>query len=428
VEEIDRPQLVGRVLEQLYADAQPSLPGRRARAKRGADSEGWTSGAGDPATWAGAGPAADGVPKLVLVPEMPEDADAYAAFLSDRRGGPVALRSPMRGGKRALMETAARNASEDLVHHRLRRASDYDSRAKALESLRVALGMDEAPLRIECYDMSHLQGTDYVGSMVVLEDGLPRKSEYRHFRIRDVPGNDDYAAMEEVLTRRLRALLEERSEHREAKLPQDDAGERPSRRGARRFAYPPQLLLLDGGKGQLAVGVRVLEQLGLSGRIAVAALAKQFEEVFVPGRSEPLRIPRGSEALFLLQRVRDEAHRFAISYHRRLRGKRVRSSTLDGVQGLGPVRRARLLKEMGSVRKLRQASYEDLESLDWLPERVAAAVYEHLHRVPSPSGRGRVSADGEEPGASGAGAKLPALSGVTGGAQWAGPGEDGTGE
>ncbi len=391
VEELSRPQLVGRILEQLYADAEPERPESRRRARRGIDSEGWTSGAGDPATWGAGDLAVSGVPRLVLVPELPEDADAYGTFLSERRGGPVVLRAPRRGAKRALMQTVARNAAEDLAQHRLRRASDYDSRARAIESLRVALGMREAPLRIECYDMSHLQGTDYVGSMVVLEDGLARKSEYRHFRIRDVPGNDDYAAMEEVLTRRLGALVEERT--------------KPPARTARRFAYPPQLLLLDGGKGQLSVGVRVLERLGLEGQVAVAALAKQFEEVFVPGRGEALEIPRGSEALFLLQRVRDEAHRFAISYHRRLRGKHMSATALEGVAGLGPARRARLLREMRSVRALRQASYEDLESLGWLPERVAAAVYEHLHRVPAPPGRSerrgiaqkRGSARGTEP-------------------------------
>ncbi len=385
VEELSRPQLVARVLEQLYADAEPQPPERRRRARSGTDSEGWTSGAGDPGAWAGADLAVSGVPRLVLVQELPEDAEAYGSFLADRRGGPVALRVPVRGAKRALMETVVRNAAEDLAQHRLRRASDYDSRARAIESLRVALGMREAPLRIECFDMSHLQGTDYVGSMVVLEDGLARKSEYRHFRVRDVPGNDDYAAMEEVLTRRLGALVEERTQpHRDERArrgpTEAEIGARPR---AKRFAYPPQLLLLDGGKGQLLVGVRVLERLGLEGQIAVAALAKQFEEVFVPGRAEALEIPRGSEALFLLQRVRDEAHRFAISYHRRLRGRRMSATTLEGVVGLGPARRARLLREMGSVHALRQASYEDLESLGWLPERVAGAVYEHLHRVPS---------------------------------------------
>jgi excinuclease ABC subunit C len=376
VEELTSAQLVGRVLEELYGDAESPTapPARRPRARRGKDGSGWTSGAGDPETLGVDGSADPGVPREVLVPELPDETPAYRAFLADRRGGPVALRVPQRGGKRQLMETVARNAGEELARHRLRRASDYDSRVKALESLRVALELAAAPLRIECYDMSHIQGTAYVGSMVVLEDGLPRPSEYRRFRVREVPGNDDYAAMEEVLTRRLSALLEERRRHAE--------GEAPARR---RFAYPPQLILLDGGKGQLGVGVRVLEQLGLSDEIPIAALAKSFEEVFVPGRSDPVPIPRGSEALFLLQRVRDEAHRFAIAYHRQVRGKGMTHSALEGIAGLGPGRRTRLLKEFGSLKAVRSAPVEDLVALPWLPESVARAVFEHLHTARGPS-------------------------------------------
>jgi excinuclease ABC subunit C len=253
--------------------------------------------------------------------------------------------------------------------------------------LREVLGLAQAPLRIECYDMSHLQGTDYVGSMVVLEDGLPRKSEYRRFRLRDVPGNDDYAAMEEVLTRRLTALVAARAETRG-----EDATAGSAR--ARRFAYPPQLLLLDGGKGQLGVGIRVLEQLGLSDEIAVAALAKTYEEVFVPGRPDPVSVPRGSDALFLLQRVRDEAHRFAISYHRDLRGKRMTRSPLEGVPGLGPARRARLVKELGSLRAVRAATPEDLRALPWLPDGVALAVHAHLHAPPRRAPAGLAPAGG----------------------------------
>jgi excinuclease ABC subunit C len=379
VEDLTRAQLVGRVLEQLYADAATAAapparrPARRRGAVRGSDGSGWTSGAGDPVDWGVDGSADPGVPRQVLVPELPDELEGYRAFLADRRGAPVALRVPQRGGKRTLMETVARNASEELARHRLRRASDYDSRAKALESLRVALDLPVAPLRIECYDMSHIQGTAYVGSMVVLEDGLPRPSEYRRFRVREVPGNDDYAAMEEVLTRRLSALLEERRRHAE--------GEAPARR---RFAYPPQLLLLDGGKGQLGVGVRVLETMGLTEEIPVAALAKSFEEVFVPGRSDPVPIPRGSEALFLLQQVRDEAHRFAITYHRQVRGKGMTTSALQGIAGLGPGRRTRLLRELGSLKAVRAASLEELVALPWLPESVARAVFEQLHAVAAP--------------------------------------------
>jgi excinuclease ABC subunit C len=212
--------------------------------------------------------------------------------------------------------------------------------------------------------MSHIQGSDYVGSMVVLEDGLPRKSEYRRFKVRTVDGNDDFAAMEEVLTRRLTAYLEQRE--RSAV----DQG---------RFAYPPQLLVVDGGKGQLSVAERVLEELGLEEEIPVAALAKRFEEVYLPGRAEPVRIPRQSEALYLLQRVRDEAHRFAVSYHRQLRGKRMTTSVLDGIPGLGETRRKRLTKELGGVGAVKKASLEELRALTWLPDAVADAVHTKIH-------------------------------------------------
>ena len=379
VEDLTTAQLVGRVLEELYGEAVPAPPEPRRARVRGGDSSGWTSGAGDPRSWGSEGAAAPEVPRQVLVPVTPDPAPLYEAFLADRRGGPVALRVPLRGGRRALLQTAARNAGEELTRHRLRRASDHASRARALQSLQEVLGLPHAPLRIECYDMSHLQGTDYVGSMVVLEDGLPRKSEYRRFRLKGVAGNDDYAAMEEVLTRRLSALLAAR---RETKGEDAVAGSAK----ARRFAYPPQLLLLDGGKGQLGVGVRVLERLGLAEEIPVAALAKSFEEVYVPGRPDPVPVPRGSDALFLLQRVRDEAHRFAVTYHRDLRGKRMTASALEGVPGLGPSRRTRLLREMGGVRALRGASVEDLRALPWLPDAVAEAVHDHLHRPRPPRG------------------------------------------
>jgi excinuclease ABC subunit C len=382
VEDLDGAALVDRVLEELYAGADLVTTPRR---RRTLDPAGWTSGAGDPALLAAAGTDAHGLPRTVLVPDLPDDAEVWEQLLSERRAGPVALRVPQRGGKRTLMETVARNAGEELARHRLRRASDHDSRSRALDALRVVLDLPQAPLRIECYDMSHLQGTDYVGSMVVLEDGLPRKSEYRRFRIRDVPGNDDYAAMEEVLTRRLTALLAARATPVEEATPRN-----------RRFSYPPQLLLLDGGKGQLAVGVRVLERLGLTDEIPVAALAKSFEEVFVPGRPEPVRIARGSEALFLLQRIRDEAHRFAITYHRNLRGRRMTESALQGVPGLGPARRARLLRELGSLKAVRAATRQELEALPWLPAPVAAAVHAHLHtpvplRRPGPPGARRLA-------------------------------------
>ncbi|MGD0743402.1 MAG: excinuclease ABC subunit UvrC [Acidimicrobiales bacterium] len=321
-----------------------------------------------------------GVPREVLVPAMPAEHEAYADWLTGRRGSAVVIRVPRRGHKRALIGVAEQNAAEQLVRHRTRRATDLAARARALEELQAHLGLAEAPLRIECYDMSHLQGSDYVGSMVVMEDGLTKRSDYRRFKVTGVAGNDDYGAMEEVLTRRLKRLAEPAA-------PADD--ETVARR--RRFAYPPQLLLLDGGKGQLAVGVRVLAALGLAGRVAVAALAKQFEEVFVPGSPDPVRIPRDSEAIYLLQEIRDEAHRFAVAYHRELRARRLRPDPLGGVRGLGRARRARLVTQFGSLRAIRAASSDDLRGVSWLPDDVADAVFARLHpggaRPPSGTGR-----------------------------------------
>lgn len=309
-------------------------------------------------------PPAVGYPKSVLVPTLPDDLDLYREWLSHQRGSRVNIRVPRRGPKRQLSETVARNATEEFTRHRLRRASDHNSRARALNELQESLDLPAAPLRIECYDMSHLQGTDYVGSMVVLEDGLPRKGEYRRFKIRGVPGNDDFAAMEEVLTRRLTNYLADRDK---------PAAERG------RFAYPPQLLLVDGGKGQLGVATKVLDELGLRDEIPVASLAKRFEEVYLPGRAEPVEVRRGSEALFLLQRIRDESHRFAVGYHRSVRDKRMTHSVLDGIPGLGDKRRVRLVKELGGVRAVQAASLETLRELPWLPDAVAATVYAALH-------------------------------------------------
>jgi excinuclease ABC subunit C len=307
------------------------------------------------------------VPRRVLVPEPPADRDLLHEWLRTLRDGPVEISVPQRGAKRALQETVTRSATEDLARHRLRRAADHNARSKALTELQEALGLREAPLRIECYDMSHLQGTDYVGSMVVLEDGLAKRSDYRRFKVKTVGGNDDYAAMEEVLTRRLVALKEARD------LP---SGERP-----RRFAYRPNLLLVDGGKGQLGVAERVVAELGLDDEIELASLAKQFEEVYRPGSPEPVRLRRGSDALYLLQRVRDEAHRFAITFHREKRGKRMTTSVLDGIPGLGPTRRARLVKELGGVNAVRAATLEQLVAFPWLPDQVGLAVYDGVRKT-----------------------------------------------
>lgn len=326
---------------------------------------------------------ASGVPNQVLVPTLPEDADTVTEYLARQRGGPVSIRVPQRGPKRALLKTVEQNAGESFVRHRLHRNADHNSRARALEALQAELALPDAPLRIECYDMSHLQGTDYVGSMVVFEDGLPKKSDYRHYRVSTVPGNDDYAAMEEVLTRRLTALLAEEAEEVPADGDPDRIGRvetgMPATRRRPRFAYPPQLLLLDGGLGQLNVGVRVLAELGLSDRIPVASLAKSFEEIYRPASPEPLRLGRQSEALYLLQRIRDEAHRFAVAYHRTLRGKRMTEGALDGVPGLGPKRRARLVEQFGGLTGLRHASREELTGVSWLPAVVGAAVFDRLH-------------------------------------------------
>jgi excinuclease ABC subunit C len=306
-----------------------------------------------------------GIPKQVLVPVEPDDPELYRDWLGLLRGSKVSVRVPQRGDKRDLQATVTRNAKEEFTRHRLKRASDHNARSRALNELQAHLDLPDAPLRIECFDMSHIQGSDYVGSMVVMEDGLPKKSDYRRFKIKGEQGNDDFAAMEEVLTRRFTAYLAER--------------DRPIEDRPNKFAYPPQLLLVDGGKGQLSVATRVLEQLGLDREIPVASLAKHFEEVYVPDEADPIRIPRQSEALYLLQRIRDEAHRFAITYHRELRGKRMTKSVLDDVPGLGPARKKRLTKELGGVTAVRRASLEDLKALRWLPDPVAEAVFAKTH-------------------------------------------------
>ncbi len=330
-EELDQAELVSRVLERLYFDDNPV---------------GW--------------------PKEVLVPSLPHDPALYEEWLTDRRESKVSIRIPQRGDKRTLHETVTQNAEETFRRHRLKRSADHNSRAKALNELQDYLDLPVAPLRIECYDMSHIQGTDYVGSMVVVEDGLAKKSEYRRFKIKTVDGNDDFAAMEEVLTRRFTAYLADRA--------------RPVEERDGKFAYPPQLLVVDGGKGQLSSAVRVLDDLGLRDEIPVVSLAKQFEEVFVPGRSESIRLPRQSEALFMLQRIRDESHRFAITYHRSLRAKRMTKSALDDIAGLGPARKKRLTKELGGVNAVKRAELETLKNLSWLPDEVAESVHRALHR------------------------------------------------
>jgi len=299
-------------------------------------------------------------PPAVLVQELPEDSEVWQAWLEDQRGSAVSLRVPKRGAKRRILQTAIDNAEEEFRRHRLRRHTDHNARARALNDLQEVLALDGSPLRIEAYDVSTIQGTDTVASMVVFEDGLPRKTDYRRFKIRNVSGQDDFAAMEEVLRRRFTAYLAEQ------KLPPEERG---------KFAYPPSLVVVDGGAGQLGRAVAVLEELELD--IPAVGLAKRLEEVYIPGASEPITIEKGRESLYLLQRVRDEAHRFAVTYHRKLRTKRMVDSILDDVDGVGPVRKKALIREFGSLKGIRSASQDDLAGV--VPDRVATSLWETLH-------------------------------------------------
>jgi excinuclease ABC subunit C len=323
-----------------------------------------------------------GMPREILVPEQPPDQDSMTQWLSERRGGPVNLRVPRRGDKKALLATVARNAAETLALHKTRRASDLTTRSKALSEIQDALGLDDAPLRIECYDVSNLQGTHVVASMVVFEDGLARKSEYRRFAIKGTDGTDDISAIHEVITRRFRRYLAEREKTGEldtlgdpeaSEEDQDLSSERPVVTAQKKFAYPPNLVVVDGGPGQAGAAARALAELGIDD-VSVCGLAKRLEEVWLPGEEYPVILPRSSEGLYLLQRVRDEAHRFAITYHRQKRGKAATASVLDGVPGLGPARRAALLKHFGSVRKLCAASVEEIAAVPGIGPRLAATI------------------------------------------------------
>ncbi len=322
VEELTDAELMGRVIRELYGDDDP--------------------------------------PKEVLVEIEPAEKELLQEWLKQRRGNNVSLRVPARGSKRRLMETTATNAAEAFARHRLKRSQDHNARAKALRSLQETLDLPQPPLRIEAYDISTLQGTNTVASMVVLEDGIPKRSDYRRFKIRTIQGQDDFAAMEETIRRRFRAYLAERDR------PAPDQG---------KFSYPPSLVLVDGGPGQLGRAVRVLDELELD--IPAIGLAKRMEEVYLPGNPEPVRIPRDAEALYLLQQVRDEAHRFAITYHRQLRSKSMVDSLLDEVPGIGPKRKKDLLKRYGSLKKIREAGADSLAEV--VPKNVADDLYAALH-------------------------------------------------
>ncbi len=372
VEDVTSGELVEHFLGQVYGDdpaAADGPPAGRAQQSR--------------------------IPREVLVPTLPPDASTVETWLGDKRGGRVSLRVPQRGDKKALLDTVARNAGETLALHKTRRASDLTTRSRALGEIQEALALDEAPLRIESYDVSNLQGTHVVASMVVFEDGLARKSEYRRFAIRGLDGTDDVAAIHEVIFRRFRRYLEEQAAAQPG-LDELAAGADAERR---KFAYPPNLLVIDGGPAQVSAAVKALDELGVVD-VAVCGLAKRLEEVWLPGEDGPVILPRSSEGLYLLQRVRDEAHRFAITYHRSRRAAALTTSELDQVPGLGPARRGALLKRFGSVRKLRAASVTDIAAVSGFGLRTAEAVYQALHAEDgSPSGASDQTVSGGGAGA-----------------------------
>ncbi|MFJ8044357.1 excinuclease ABC subunit UvrC [Kitasatospora sp. NPDC096147] len=325
----------------------------------------------------GGGSGSESVPREVLVPALPEPAGPVQEWLSGLRGSQVDLRVPQRGDKKDLMATVQRNAQQSLVLHKTKRASDLTTRSRALQEIAEALELDSVPLRIECFDISHLQGQDVVASMVVFEDGLARKSEYRRFQIKGFEGQDDVRSMHEVITRRFRRYLQEREQTGEWAVeedgPEEPSGPRTEDGRPRRFAYPPQLVVVDGGQPQVAAAQRALEELGIDD-VAVCGLAKRLEEVWLPGQDDPVVLPRSSEGLYLLQRVRDEAHRFAITYQRAKRAKRLTAGELDSVPGLGETRRQALLKHFGSLKKLRAATVAEICEVPGIGRRTAETV------------------------------------------------------
>jgi excinuclease ABC subunit C len=348
VEDIDAPRLVSSFLRELYMDREE-------------------------------------VPPRVLVPVWPADQTVLEEWLSQVRQTKVRIAVPARGDGRRLQQMANQNAKEAFVRHKLKRASDFAARSKALAELGDVLGLPVAPLRIECYDISNLGPTDKVGSMVVFEDGLPKRTDYRKFQINSVPGQDDFASMEEVLRRRFARLV---ANPEAGDAASSRASTAPARQRGRpgRFAYPPALIVVDGGRGQLSVAERVLNDYGL--RIPAIGLAKRLEEVYLPGQPQPLSIPRGSESLFLLQHLRDEAHRFAITYHREKRAKRVLHSPLDDIPGVGATRKKALLKRFGSLARLTTASPEEIQATPGVGPALARTIHDHLH---TPDGAGERS-------------------------------------
>lgn len=342
------PELVERAVMALYQDAAPA-----------------------------------GIPREVLVPAVPADVEALESLLAELRGGPVTLRVPQRGDKKRLLETVGQNAKQVMARHKLKRAGDLTARSQALEEIQETLGLPTAPLRIECYDISNLQGTEIVASMVVFEDGLPRKSEYRRFTIRH-EGQSDVAAMHEVITRRFERLLKARAEGADA------SGIDPETGKPKKFAYAPALVVVDGGPPQVAAAQQAMDELGITD-VALCGLAKRLEEVWVPDDEDPVIMPRTSEGLYLLQRVRDEAHRFAITHHRQRRSRSMVVSELDAVPGLGPTRIKALRKTFGSVKAMRQASVDELAAVPGIGPATAAAIHAALNDDDAQAASGTVA-------------------------------------
>nr|WP_275432353.1 excinuclease ABC subunit UvrC [Corynebacterium striatum] len=372
------PALMQNFLIQFYSDAadrqKQELEEDAALNRRGVDQESHTEEH-----------LGNVIPREILVQAMPDEAAEVKSLLEQLRGAQVDLRVPQRGDKRSLMETVEKNAKEQLRQHKLKRVGDITARSAALQDIQEALGMDQVPLRIECTDISHIQGTDVVASLVVFEDGLPRKSDYRRYRIKEAAGDgrsDDVGSIAEVTRRRFKRHNEDKLANPDEEVEEstfaDEKVAEESPEAGRRFAYPPQLFIVDGGAPQVAAAQEVFDELGIVD-VTLVGLAKRLEEIWVPGDDEPVILPRTSQALFLLQQIRDEAHRFAITYHRQQRSKRMRSSVLDSVPGLGPQRRTDLVKHFGSVKKLKEASVDEIAAVKGFGPKLASVVFEHLH-------------------------------------------------
>lgn len=325
------------------------------------------------------------VPREILVAELPEEMGDVSELLSQLRGAQVDIRVPQRGDKAALMETVHRNAAEALHQHKLKRVGDLTARSQALQDIQSALGMDEAPLRIECTDISHIQGTDVVASLVVFEDGLPKKNDYRRYQIKEAAGDgrsDDVGSIAEVTRRRFKRYHEDKlanPDEEAARMMFAEEASEVASTGNQRFAYPPQLFIVDGGKPQVNAAQAVFDELGIVD-VQLIGLAKRLEEIWIADDDEPIILPRNSEGMYLLQQIRDEAHRFAISYHRQQRSKRMRASVLDNVPGLGPARRTELVKHFGSVKQIRKASIDQLQEVAGVGPKLAETIFEHLHK------------------------------------------------